>query len=204
MHATSSRRHAMVFHHANGSCYVVDCGSAHGTFVNGVRVASTSKGGVVVPHKVKRGAMIRFGGPGAPAFVLKSFSFSLADIESVSDDQGEIVRRNTWLNALGKTSVDSLRNRVCQTIEEALVVSRKRSFDSLDSRETLDEEEPSCKRLRCSSPIMSPLSPLRLVSPDLSTLLTVKRVSFASEVQTFYPACVTPDELSSEEDNDSI
>jgi hypothetical protein len=203
MHATSSRRHAMVFHHANGSCYVVDCGSAHGTFVNGVRIASPSNGGVVVPHKVKRGALIRFGGPGAPAFLLKSFNFCLSDIESVSGDLGEIVRRNTWLNALGKTAAETLRTRVCETIEEALVVTRKRSFDSLDSRETTLEDDEPCKRMRCSSPVMSPLSPLRLVSPDLPTM-TTKRVTFASEVQTFFPALVTPDELSSEEDNDSI
>lgn len=85
-HATSSRRHALIFHHPNGSCYVVDCGSAHGTFVNGVKVRSTTMknggvgngaSGMVVPHRVRRGAMIRFGGDGAPAFVLKSFSVGL-------------------------------------------------------------------------------------------------------------------------------
>ena len=45
LHATSSRRHALLFHHPNGSCYVVDCGSAHGTYVNGVRVKSGGSGG---------------------------------------------------------------------------------------------------------------------------------------------------------------
>ena len=29
---------------------------------------------MVIPHRVRRGALIRFGGPGAPCFVLKSFA----------------------------------------------------------------------------------------------------------------------------------
>ena len=28
LHSTSSRRHALLFHHPNGSCYIVDCGSS--------------------------------------------------------------------------------------------------------------------------------------------------------------------------------
>lgn len=56
MHVTSSRRHAMLFHHSNGSCYLVDCGSAHGTYINGVRVTSTpNDSNVVVPTRVRRG-----------------------------------------------------------------------------------------------------------------------------------------------------
>mmetsp|Transcript_443 Transcript_443/g.670 ORF Transcript_443/g.670 Transcript_443/m.670 type:complete len:661 (+) Transcript_443:331-2313(+) len=93
LHSTSSRRHAMLFHHPNGSCYVVDCGSAHGTYVNGVRVkstfpsapsagdrSSTGRKSVVVPHRVRRGALIRFGGPGAPSFILKSFAVGIEGI----------------------------------------------------------------------------------------------------------------------------
>jgi len=84
-HATSSRRHALLFHHPNGSCYVIDCGSAHGTFVNGVRVPNCISAGTgkVVPHRIRRGALVRFGGPGAPSFVLKSFSVGF---ESFVDD----------------------------------------------------------------------------------------------------------------------
>lgn len=79
LHVTSSRRHALLFHHPNGSCYVVDCGSAHGTYVNGVRVPSAADGaigsnGAVIPRRIRRGAIVRFGGPGAPSFVLKAFS----------------------------------------------------------------------------------------------------------------------------------
>jgi len=82
IHPTSSRKHALIFHHPNGSCYVVDCGSSHGTFVNGVRVASPtlqqgSDQATAVPHRVRKGSLIRFGGTGAPTFVLKSFITSL-------------------------------------------------------------------------------------------------------------------------------
>ena len=213
MHGTSSRRHAMLFHHSNGSCYIVDCGSAHGTYVNGNRIAPPSSGGVVVPHKVRRGAIIRFGGPGAPCFVLKSFSFRLNDIIRDDDalqepDMGELVRRNTRLNALGTTAAATVRGYLKEhqavSIQDAMTVTRKRSFDSLVSTVTLDEEEPVCKRIRCSSPPLSPEAPVRLVSPDLASITASKprRVHFsADKPQQFYPSLVTPDDLSAEEDN---
>ena len=122
------------FHHSNGSCYIVDCGSAHGTYVNGVRIKSPPNGGVVIPHKVRRGAMIRFGGPGAPCFVLKSFTFNLEDlaestaiVRSVSDDEApaSIVQKNTRLNALGQTAIESVMS-----------ITSKRSFDCLECAET--------------------------------------------------------------------
>lgn len=234
MHNTSSRRHAMVFHHSNGACYIVDCGSAHGTFVNGKRIASPTTsgancgGGVVVPHKVRRGAIIRFGGPGAPCFVLKSFSFRLNEIVPDHDsscddddhlqepDMGELVRRNTRLNALGSTAAATVRGflRVKQQPmrEDGLMtVQRKRSFDSLVSTVTLDDEDEesvqaACKRMRCSSPPLSPeaLPLVRLVSPDLATITASKprRVHFSTDgPQNFYPSLVTPEEMSAEEDN---
>lgn len=80
-HCNSSRRHAMIFHHPNGNCYVVDCGSVHGTYVNGVRVRSiASNQSKVVPHRVKKGALIRFGGQGAPTYILKSFSLGFEEL----------------------------------------------------------------------------------------------------------------------------
>jgi FHA domain len=202
MHATSSRRHAMLFHHSNGACYVVDCGSAHGTFVNGKRIASPAVTGVVVPHKVRRGSLIRFGGPGAPAFVLKSFNFFLSEINSEDpEDAALLVRRNTRLNALGKTAAESVLQR--QSLFDALTVARKRSFDSLSSRDTLDLDEPEFKRMRCSSPPLSPEMPMRLVSPDLPTMSASKQrhVTFSCDPpQAFYPITITPEE-SGDEDN---
>lgn len=99
LHCTSSRRHALLFHHPNRSCYVVDCGSAHGTFVNGVRVKTvvqdtnngSSPTGIILPHRVKKGSLIRFGGPGAPSFVLKSFSVRL---DSLVNSLEETNQRN--------------------------------------------------------------------------------------------------------------
>lgn len=190
----------MLFHHSNGSCYVVDCGSAHGTYVNGARIPSPSNGGLVIPHKVKRGALVRFGGPGAPCFLLKSFSEEESLSSSMSSDMGELVRRNTRLNAMGKyddqehvqhhqlqlhdhANVFS-RDSVCSTIEQALSVSRKRSFDSLDESlpsftEGCDAAEPCSKRLRCSSPPLVESPPLRLVSPELPVSIK-KCVSFST------------------------
>ncbi|GKY92015.1 hypothetical protein MPSEU_000173100 [Mayamaea pseudoterrestris] len=188
-HATSSRRHAMIFHHENGSCYIVDCGSAHGTFLNGRRVSSPSIDGISIPHKVRRGAMVRFGGPGAPCFILKSFSFELKELDQTpaSPDMLDAVRRNTRLNALGQAASSIVHSNLAATIEAALTVTRKRSFDSLDSRETIDEI-PAEKRLRCSSPELSPLAPLRLVSPDLPMLASKRRVTFSPlSPQVFYP-----------------
>ena len=165
----------------------------------------------MIPHKVRRGAMIRFGGPGAPCFVLKSFTFNLEDlaesatiVRSVSDDEAPacIVQKNTRLNALGQTAIESVMS-----------ISSKRSFDSLECAETFDEpcskkprsnhcDEPTAKGARCSSPPLFPEQPLRLVSPDMPPASKLRRVSFSSGPPTaFYPALVTPEELSSEEDN---
>jgi hypothetical protein len=150
LHCTSSRRHAILFHHPNRSCYIVDCGSAHGTYVNGVRVktvmqtvnedGSPNPSGIILPHRVKKGALIRFGGPGAPSFILKSFSVGLDslvyDLEETNtvnickdvnridesepltcdkskDGKGSLdalVSLNTRLNAVGG-SVNSLRSK---------------------------------------------------------------------------------------------
>jgi hypothetical protein len=184
----------MIFHHENGACYIVDCGSAHGTFLNGVRIPAPSGNGQVIPFKVRRGALIRFGGPGAPQFLLKSFSFDLKDVTDLTttSDMGELVRRNTRINALGQnTKASLLRSNVAATIEAALLVSRKRSFDSIDSESTLDCDD-CVKRARCTSPPLTCPSPLRLVSPDLPGLDSRRRVSFSQEPQLFYPALVTP------------
>jgi hypothetical protein len=212
IHATSSRRHAMVFHHSNGSCYVVDCGSAHGTFVNGRRIACPTSSGVVVPHKVRRGALVRFGGTGAPCFILKSLPLHLNNINNESNLSKEalLVLRNTRLNALGDSSLEA---RISSTVNtnadrSSCIISNKRSFESLCSRVTIDTDdnsidEPINKRVRCSSPLLSPEIPLRLVSPDLLAMSKPRRVTFAVEDAYFYPTPITPDE-SGDEDEASV
>lgn len=198
LHATSSRNHAMLFHHSNGSCYIIDCNSAHGTYVNGVRVTSTPQGGVVFPHKVRRGSIIRFGGPGAPCFMLKSFSFYLDEMRdsslsekltlSPASTEHAEVQHNTRFNSLGTTARNSLLT----------ALTSKRSFDSMSTVE--EDVEFDCKRERCSSPPLSPqqLAP-RLVSPDMSQPGKRRRVSFSNDPPTaFYPVLVSPD-LSSDE-----
>ena len=200
LHATSSRAHAMLFHHSNGSCYLVDCGSAHGTYVNGVRVCSAPNGGVVVPHRVRRGSIIRFGGPGAPSFMLKSFTFNLDDMREYNvaytprlspASQSNVVQHNTRLNSLGKTAKDCL----------TMSLSSKRSFDSVETAEC--EYEDCCKRMRCSSPPLSPeQAPMRLVSPEFSPSKR-RRVTFSEDPpRNFYPTLVSPDVSSDENDDD--
>lgn len=226
MHVTSSRRHAMLFHHSNGSCYLVDCGSAHGTYINGVRVTSTpSQGNVVVPTKVRRGSMVRFGGPGAPSFVLKSFSFELQEmrdcpIPSITLRPTQLpasplltatVQHNTRLNSLGYTAQQELmvHNQI----------SSKRSYDSLETVADSDDEDSqdlhhyhhnSLNILEhLTSPPLSPeQSPLRLVSPDLNSTCDSfgfkrRRVTFSDEnLVAAYPILVSPDVSSDEQDND--
>jgi len=188
----------MLFHHSNGSCYLVDCGSAHGTFVNGQRVSSPPNGGMVVPFKIRRGSMIRFGGPGAPQFMLKSFSFELDELRespaintllSPTSSLGAVVEHNTRLNSLGKTAHDSL----------ILSLSSKRSFDSVETVES-DYEN---KRMRCSSPPLSPQPQfVPLVSPEVGQPCKRRRVSFSSDPpKTFYPNLISPDHSSDENDD---
>lgn len=219
LHVTSSRRHAMLFHHTNGSCYLVDCGSAHGTYVNGVRITSTpNDSNVVIPTRVRRGAIVRFGGPGAPSYILKSFSFDLEDMRDCpvptinaypvtvppTPILTAILEHNTRLNSLGKTA------------KEELMVQRhfssKRSFDSMETAlecQSDDEmEQPTSVRL--SSPPLSPEPPIRLVSPDLncaapsvSTSFKRRRVTFSDNcLKSAYPILVSPDVSSDEQDTD--
>jgi|EP01083_Nonionella_stella_P075442 hypothetical protein len=101
---------------------------------------SPNPSGIILPHRVKKGALIRFGGPGAPSFILKSFSVGLDslvyDLEETNtvnickdvnridesepltcdkskDGKGSLdalVSLNTRLNAVGG-SVNSLRSK---------------------------------------------------------------------------------------------
>jgi len=217
MHVTSSRRHAMLFHHSNGSCYLVDCGSAHGTYINGVRVVSTpNDSNVVVPTRVRRGSIVRFGGPGAPSYMLKSFSFDLDDMRECPEPivnmipssippspiLSATVQHNTRLNSLGKSAK-----------EELMIfrqISSKRSFDSMSTvMESEDEMDLHQSSSGLSSPPLSPEQPLRLISPELNCQSAVpsfkrRRVTFPEdEVSEVYPVLVSPDVSSDELEQDN-
>jgi len=213
MHVTSSRRHAMLFHHANGSCYLVDCGSAHGTYINGVRVSSTpNDSNVVVPTKVRRGSIVRFGGPGAPSFMLKSFSFDLEEVRECplptvntisiprTPDLSAMIERNTRLNSLGRTAKAELMVH--------RQISSKRSFDSMSTVMDSDDEMDHLPSNSLSSPPLSPEQPLRLVSPELNcscepsnTSSKRRRVTFCDN-EVSYPTLVSPDVSSDELENE--
>lgn len=84
---TVSRKHAVILHHACGDTYVVDDGSAHGTYVNNVMLKAN------IPHKLRRGSLIKFGGESAPVFLFKAFEKIerlLEDIDDLceTDDEG--------------------------------------------------------------------------------------------------------------------
>jgi hypothetical protein len=140
--------------------------------------------------------MIRFGGPGAPQFMLKSFSFDLKELIEPPvintllspSTMGAVVQHNTRLNSLGKAAKDSI----------SMSLSSKRSFDSVETVES-DYEN---KRMRCTSPPMSPQHRLvRLVSPELGQDFKRRRVSFSSEPpKAFYPNLISPD-LSTDEND---
>jgi hypothetical protein len=72
-----------MFHHPNGTCCVLDCQSNHGTYVNGNRIPP------ITPVPLRRGSLIRFGGVGAPSFILKCFTTALkrlvCDLDGIAD-----------------------------------------------------------------------------------------------------------------------
>lgn len=190
MHNTSSRRHALLFHHPNGGCYVVDCGSSHGTFVNGVRVKSTPSGSMVIPQRVRRGSLIRFGGPGAPSFVLKSFALGFSSMVKE-------MRSTETLSPIVDAHPDSDALAIHARLSSALPpleggILKKRSFEECCA--------PEPKRQRCVSPASTMLEngPLRLVSPESPR--KSKRVSFHDQPDSIYPVLVSPDVLTTDDE----
>ena len=189
LHETSSRRHALIFHHPNGSCYVVDSGSSHGTYVNGVRVRSTPSSGMVIPHRVRRGSLIRFGGPGAPTFVLKSLSVGFSAMVKEVDEPAPIPNIVPVRTRDSIFRVNTRMNILTSGVEGGIL--KKRSFDDESS---LGHD---AKRQRCVSPTLEQQEPIQLVSPDSPR--KSRRVTFHDKPQAFYPVLVS-DELSSDEE----
>jgi len=80
LYSTCSRIHALLVHHANGAFLIKDLESGHGTYVNGVQIPTNAW------HRLKKGALIRFGGIGAPAFIFKTFCVKFGRMVSDLDD----------------------------------------------------------------------------------------------------------------------
>jgi len=187
--------------------------------------SSPNEGNVVVPTRVRRGSIVRFGGPGAPSFMLKSFSFDLDEMRDFSVPTiparltsppatpilSAMVEHNTRLNSLGRTAQAELMvNRQ---------ISTKRSYDSLETvidsdfddemMEHHHDHHPTTLEQRLTSPPLSPEQPLaRLVSPELNCVCDPsgfkrRRVTFSEEnLAAAYPILVSPDVSSDEQENE--
>jgi hypothetical protein len=113
-----------------------------------------------------------------------------------------MVQHNTRLNSLGKTAKEELMIH--------RQISSKRSFDSMSTvMESEDEMDLHQSSSALSSPPLSPEQPLRLISPELNCQTEVptfkrRRVTFPEdEVSEVYPALVSPDVSSDEQEQDN-
>jgi hypothetical protein len=145
---------------------------------------------MVIPHRVRRGSLIRFGGPGAPAFVLKSLSIGFSAMVKEVDEPAPIPNIVPVRIKNSIFQVNTRSNILSSGVEGGIL--KKRSFDEDVSL------EPDTKRQRCVSPTFEQLEPMYLVSPDSPR--KSRRVTFHDKPQAFYPTLVTPDELSSDEE----
>jgi len=244
-HQTSSRRHASVFHHPSGACFIQDCHSAHGTYVNGLKIP----GGALI--KTKKGSLIRFGGTGAPSFVLKCFSTSfdrmLQDLDGIARsfdcvssqnasalqqqakqtgvaciraDSGmacvvssqdaptaALVLLNTRINASG--GMLSLSGSTKILAEDAKSRYEAKIKHSSGQKRSRDEESfSSTKRVKHTpKPILIRSATASFDSKNAfwspQELQSVRKVSFSDDKPAmFYPAAITPDELSSDSETD--
>jgi len=244
LHRTSSRLHAYFFHHASGAAFVMDCKSAHGTYVNGQLIEPG------LPVRVKRGSLVRFGSVGAPCFVLKSFSVEfdrmlndlddVADVLKKSDNNNQkstgrlsfkneidshgvacvknsdgsgmacitdandasnaaLVLMNTRLNACGGmkalskchqklSNIATMKysmHQTCGNMESNIHPKRKRRLDEENVSSILNEDNP-------------------ISSPAFCKRRVRRKVSFDNQKpQLFFPALVTPQELSSDDESTS-
>lgn len=171
LHCTSSRRHAILFHHPNGNCYVVDCGSAHGTYVNGERVKtvpsenndpSSTGGGVIFPHRVKKGALIRFGGPGAPTFILKSFPLGM---KALMLSLGELKKTTICTNASNPNQNiqcvddDDLGARVFSVDELVILNTRLNAIGSSANSLPPSKRDAQCTSARLKAQLLPEMKP---------------------------------------------
>jgi nuclear inhibitor of protein phosphatase 1 len=109
-HQSVSRQHAAVVPHKNGGIYVIDLGSAHGTFVANERLAKDS------PVELEAGQSLRFAASTRVYFLRKNDAALFPpppptdiDLPPPPDpcDEDAVVAYNTFLNRYGLPKPDS-------------------------------------------------------------------------------------------------
>lgn len=111
-HPSVSRQHAAVVQHRNGSIYVIDLGSVHGTFVANERVTKDN------PVELEVGQSLRFAASSRSYILRKNTAalfpmqqlppqFTLPDPPDPSDEDA-VVAYNTILNRFGASRIDSV------------------------------------------------------------------------------------------------
>lgn len=109
-HQSVSRQHAAVVPHKNGSIYVIDLGSVHGTFVANERLTKDN------PVELEVGQSLRFAAS-TRAYVLRKNTAAFFPTHSLpsdvslpsppdSDDEDAVVAYNTILNRYGVSKSD--------------------------------------------------------------------------------------------------
>lgn len=111
-HQSVSRQHAAVIPHKNGSIYVIDLGSAHGTFVANERLTKDT------PVELEAGQSLRFAAS-TRSYILRKNTAALLPSPPVPteinlppppdpSDEEAVVAYNTTLNRYGLTKSNSL------------------------------------------------------------------------------------------------
>jgi len=120
-HDATSRRHAIIFHDPFGICFIIDCNSTHGTYINGNIIKIPNK-----PHRVRRGSLLRFGAPGAPTFIMKSFMVQINDVLRNLDDVADAFFQEEILEQDGINHVSGAKDHKtsCRKQEDELYYFR--------------------------------------------------------------------------------
>ncbi|GLJ08633.1 hypothetical protein SUGI_0092690 [Cryptomeria japonica] len=140
-HPSISRQHAVVVQHKNGSIYVIDLGSVHGTFVANERVTKDN------PVELEIGQSLRFAAS-SRSYILRKNTAALLPVQQLPaeftlpsppdpSDEEAVVAYNTLLNRLGASRTDALQKP-----------SREAGMGSTCSKESESQVERAAKRQR--------------------------------------------------------
>ncbi|CAN4089956.1 unnamed protein product [Withania somnifera] len=105
-HQSVSRQHAAVIPHKNGSIFVIDLGSAHGTFVANERLTKDS------PVELEAGQSLKFAAS-TRTYILRKNNEALFPLHP--SDEEAVLAYNTLLNRYGLTSPDTLSKSTVST-----------------------------------------------------------------------------------------